>query len=372
MALDFSRIQFPWEMFQQAQQAQNQNQQQMFQNVQGIGQGLGEIGKNIEQQRARDALQKALLAMRGPQQNPVTAGVEGAMNPSQPAPQPMDPYSLMMLGHQAYGDKNPFDLTKQSEFVKNLAQAKKDSAYSGSEPMYSADAAEAALNGDVQKFASITGNKPIDQRALNIMSTGRGREKLDERSRAYLDARIDKNVLDYTQALETNPLLSKMRDQELGIEQVGGMIALVRTGNTVAASAMGVKMAKAMGEVGVLTENDVKRYVLSKKISQAAADKLRGWTQGVPSEATLDEVQQISDVLKGTMDKKVQPIYDRYVHRLARNFNMSEEEAARRLDVPYGGLTGAKVAAEVNNNAEDDMSTMSKEELEGIAARGRR
>ena len=41
------------------------------------------------------------------------------------------------------------------------------------------------------------------------------------------------------------------------------LIDLVKSGNTVAFSALGTKTAKAMGEVGVLTESDIARYVRS-------------------------------------------------------------------------------------------------------------
>lgn len=149
--------------------------------------------------------------------------------------------------------------------------------------------------------------------------------------------RINRTVLNYSNALENNSLLKKLREQEFSIDQVDDLINLVNSGNTVASSAMGTKMAKAMGEVGVLTESDIKRYIMSGKLAQGAADKLTKWIKGKPTDATMEEIGQISSVLKNNFSSRIQPIYDRYVNRLSANMNISKEEAARRLDVPIFG-----------------------------------
>lgn len=146
---------------------------------------------------------------------------------------------------------------------------------------------------------------------------------------------LAKAVTDYGKQIETNPIITALNKQNLGLHNVDEMSQLVAKGNTVASSAMGMKMARAMGEVGVVTENDVKRYVQSRKISQAAADKLSGWLNGVPSDATLDEVNQITKVLRDSYDEQVQPIYNRYITRFSKAYKITPEEAADRLAFPY-------------------------------------
>lgn len=335
-------ISFPWQMFMEAQAQKNKNFQDMLGNLSGIGTSLGQIGLNEQKQKAQSTVAQALEAMRtnklpmqGPQLpgsgltqgQPLPTSGMGALTPQTKLPEGLE-QALMTLDPK-FGS-NQFDPLVQSEIFKNMKSGEGDI-------MYGAPAAEAALSGDVGKFSALTGGKPISQKTLNIMSTGRGREGFAERQKAYLDQRIDSATLRYSEDLEKNHMLQKMKEQGLALSQVDDLATLVRSGNTVASSGMGIKMAKAMGEVGVMTENDIRRYVQSKKLTQGAADRLRNWSKGIPSEATLDEIQQINKVIKSSFDTKVQPIYDRYVHRLARNFNMSNEEAASKLDVPYFG-----------------------------------
>lgn len=112
MALEFNPINFPWQLFQQAQEAQNRNRLQMNQDIAGLGTGLGNIGKTLEQQKAQSDVQKALAFLRNPSQNQlVDAGVPdtGATMPAGVEPQP-DPYQLFGLYNKAYpGQSNPFE-----------------------------------------------------------------------------------------------------------------------------------------------------------------------------------------------------------------------------------------------------------------------
>lgn len=136
MALDFARIQFPWELFQQAQQAQNQNQQQMFQNVQGIGEGLGTIGTTLEQEKAKATLAQLLAQSQNQPNFSSQTGQSMAVTPGgqqQPTPPPPDFGKLFGLGQKAYGDANnpfkslladQFDPLKQSQVAENQAKAK--------------------------------------------------------------------------------------------------------------------------------------------------------------------------------------------------------------------------------------------------------
>lgn len=64
MALDF-----PWQMFMEAQRQKNQNQQNMEQNIAGIGEGFGQsmgaIGEAVKQQKQKQLLSQLVKAMQG-------------------------------------------------------------------------------------------------------------------------------------------------------------------------------------------------------------------------------------------------------------------------------------------------------------------
>lgn len=153
--------------------------------------------------------------------------------------------------------------------------------------------------------------------------------------------RLARAVTDYAEKIEKHPIIKKLQEQSLGLHSVEDMLDLVGKGNTVASSAMGMKMARAMGEVGVITEQDVKRYVQSRKLTQAAGDKVLGWTKGVPSDATQGEIKEIANYLQDRYNTDAQPIYNRYIERFARAYKTTPEDAAYQLNFPYEPHPGA-------------------------------
>lgn len=154
-----------------------------------------------------------------------------------------------------------------------------------------------------------------------------------------VDAANDKNdraALSFTNQMENNYLLKKIKEKGLALDTVDQLAGMVQGDepNTVGGAALGAQMARAMGEVGVLTEQDVKRYTTSKKFSQGALDTMSNWMNGKPSDATVNEIREIAQMMKEVQQKKVAPIYKTYVNRMAANLHMTREEAAKRLDVP--------------------------------------
>lgn len=143
-----------------------------------------------------------------------------------------------------------------------------------------------------------------------------------------------KNSVRFIQGqLEDDQELKEFKKQNISLSQMNNLIDSVKNGNTVAASGMGVKMAKSMGEVGVMTDKDVIRYVTSGQLTQGAADKLSRWLIGKPTDATLDEISQIANVLNSQYTEKVQPIYDKYADRLSALEGLSRDESYRYLAI---------------------------------------
>jgi hypothetical protein len=156
-------LSFPWEMFMQSADRQNQNRQQMNQDIAGIGQGLGQtfgnIGQMVGEQKKKAILNQIIAAMRAnglPQQGPqiptgpAIQGPEGYSPPNQgpnstaiPAgqfPMPKNPVSgmgspaqdnnpliesLIMQYDPQQAIKNMPTKFQQSEIAKNYALANK-------------------------------------------------------------------------------------------------------------------------------------------------------------------------------------------------------------------------------------------------------
>jgi len=142
---------------------------------------------------------------------------------------------------------------------------------------------------------------------------------------------------------QKDPVIKEINKQGLSLAAVDSLTNLVNEGNTVAFSALGLKMAKGMGEVGVMTEQDVKRYVNSGALSQKAADTLLTWVRGKPTEATMEDIGQITDVMKKSFLEKAQPRYDKYISAYANIEGLPPEEMAKKLSTPYGGGSLPKI-----------------------------
>lgn len=157
----------------------------------------------------------------------------------------------------------------------------------------------------------------------------------DGNRNANLDVRKDSMVLNWAAKMRNDPSIKPLYQQKINAGYVDQIIGAAKEGNTVAGAALAAKMARTMGEVGVLTDNDVKRYVTSGRLDRGAADKLTRMTQGKPTDATLDEIGQIAGILSSTFDEKVQPTYNWYAEVLANVTGDTPENTARLLGVSY-------------------------------------
>lgn len=240
---------------------------------------------------------------------------------------------------QAWEQKLSFDkIDQENQLVRESALAAYKKTLEGQIDPDTAAQAHPKAADIVRAFEKQNGRLPSVDEADKLFK----RLEMDEQKELNRESRINTTILNYTERLEKNPILLKFREQGIAFDTLTELTDLAKSGNTVASASIGTKMAKAMGEVGVLTENDVKRYVQSKQLSRAAGDKLMSWAKGRPTDATLDEIQQINGAFQDIFGKKISPIYDTYINRLSENMGISKEEAAKRLDVPYSGNVKGK------------------------------
>lgn len=214
---------------------------------------------------------------------------------------------------------------------------------------------QASFLKESAEFGLPRGGGDRDLQALRLQNleqerTQRETERESGRYRQYL--------LDIEQR---DPIIKEANKQNLSLATVGSLSGLVADGNTVAFNALGTKVAKAMGEVGVLTEQDVQRYVRSGRLDRKAADTLSSWIKGRPTDATLAEISQISGAIGDTYQQKLQPRYDRYIEAYSNLEGVDPLVFSKKLGLPYSG--SAKQAAPSNNS---DIATMSDAQLEAI------
>jgi hypothetical protein len=197
------------------------------------------------------------------------------------------------------------------------------------------------------------GEGNLDMKQLAMMMGVSRKVDSDAEKEEKFNFKVDKAALDYTKEMRMG--LKELNKEILALDQANELAKLVQSGNTTAFSGLGVKMARAMGEVGVLTKEDVKNYVTSGKLTQGMADTLNKWINGSATEATMSEIGQIADVLTDSLHNKESRVKNSYVRKLAANFKrygMTPEEAALRLDVnDYSDDRVVKAAKNQEQNA---------------------
>jgi len=69
--------------------------------------------------------------------------------------------------------------------------------------------------------------------------------------------------------------------------------------------ALGIKMARAMGEVGVITDQDVTRYIQAQTYFRGLGDAAkRKITSGVVSDPTINDMNEVIEKMKSGFGKK--------------------------------------------------------------------
>lgn len=159
------------------------------------------------------------------------------------------------------------------------------------------------------------------------------------------DSKFKNRLNNQKNRLINDPRVKPLFAQDIGLKQVGDILSMVQQGNTVAAGALGVKMAKAMGEVGVLTDQDVARYVVSGRLDRMAGDKLSKMIRGVPSDATQAELSQIANVLRESFAERIQPVYNEYITSFAETEGIDPLDVSRKMSVPYSQPSPAQLPA---------------------------
>jgi hypothetical protein len=122
--------------------------------------------------------------------------------------------------------------------------------------------------------------------------------------------------------------------EDLAFDQVDKLMDVAKKGNQIGFNAVGTKMARAMSEVGVLTESDVSRYVEGGSLSRKAGDSLLRMINGKPSEATMDDINEITNVLRETHSSRIAPLFEDYANDAVQQLGKTREQAYKELGFP--------------------------------------
>jgi hypothetical protein len=181
-------------------------------------------------------------------------------------------------------------------------------------------------------------NRALEQRKKGQENIAKRQQKSFEQKdvdrQIKAEDRVYKVIADY----EKHPMVKELDKQGLSFDQADALVDQIQGGNQVALGALGTKMARAMGEVGVLTDADVKRYIQAQSLVQKAQDMYGRNFMGELSDETIRDIQQVTKKMRVGFGKKRKNLYDRYVKRAYENYGkqagLSLEDIETKFAIP--------------------------------------
>jgi hypothetical protein len=131
--------------------------------------------------------------------------------------------------------------------------------------------------------------------------------------------------------MKDDPRFKKAMEQSMEFDNVGQLIDEAQKGNQQAVGALGTKLARAMGEVGVLTESDVTRYVAGQSWGRKLKDWFKKGAQGELSPETIQGIQANLTTLKEKLGKDISTVYDASTSRMKAAYPDMDETAIRGI-----------------------------------------
>lgn len=132
----------------------------------------------------------------------------------------------------------------------------------------------------------------------------------------------------------------KAVDEQLN--SLGGLAEFTKIAETnpMAAAQLGVKVAKAMGEVGALSESDVNRYVQNPAVADKVAGEVLKLSKGTLLPKNAKYLKESLQAISAIAADREAFLKGKFVKQVARNLSIDEKEAAYKL-----GLEGSEAPA---------------------------
>lgn len=189
-----------------------------------------------------------------------------------------------------------------------------------------------------------------------------------ERSR-----KLSKDITARYDKMKADPVYKEMAKQGISFDQADDLLAEIEAGNEVALGAIGTKMARAMGEVGVLTDADVERYIMAQSLVQKAKDKFGRAFMGQLSPETITDIKDVTKKMSVGFKKKKDVLVKEYVDQTYENFGkdhgISRDEIYQRMfgRPEAGAVPEGKIKVQLPNG---QTGFIPKENVEEAKKRG--
>lgn len=188
------------------------------------------------------------------------------------------------------------------------------------------------VKADLEKQQAQMNERRLSQADSRLANEERRMGQVDEQE----VRRIGSFEKSYRDKLLSDPRFKDLAKQEQAFQQIPNLRKAAEDGNQVAVSAIGSRMARAMGEVGVLTDTDVVRYLGNQSYGRKMLDWYSRGMKGELPAATGQEIGEVADIMQNLVDKQVIPIYSEYASSMVSTHPRSIDEATalKKLGAP--------------------------------------
>ena len=109
------------------------------------------------------------------------------------------------------------------------------------------------------------------------------------------------------------------------------------------------------GEVGVLTDKDVTRYVKNPALIDGAMDALAKAKASKITQTSYDNLMRLVDIMEAKARDVRTAVYKRKAEQLSKNSNLSVEDALQKLDPDYMPGEEKKASAQLKRPTEEQV-----------------
>lgn len=213
--------------------------------------------------------------------------------------------------------------------------------------------------------------KPIEIYQDPYMKSGAEvrKDSLDLRREKLKNTQSQKFQDDAAKAVDSLRKTDSWKDAEKSLASIPNIEVLLDdayTNGGQSLSMLGPRIAKGIaGEVGVLTEQDVTRYVKNPELIEGLMDSLTKIQSGKLTESSYENIKRLLDISKQSSQDKMDTAVIREASLLSKREGIDIEEAYRLLDDTYkADIAGIERIKESKKDSNTDSDAPHGEEVE--------
>lgn len=161
-------------------------------------------------------------------------------------------------------------------------------------------------------------------------------DRIKGQSKEKMSRQLNKDIYGVVKDFEKDDVVKELKKQGVSFDQAESLLDAIEADNKVAFGALGTKMARAMGEVGVLTDADVVRYISRYDVAGKVKDWFSGRFKGKPSDLTQKDLRDIANIMKIGAKKRLVDVRDKYITYAHENFGKSADMSMEDMRIRFG------------------------------------